>query len=535
MSEDGLKFNMPKNLPSIIKVLGAGGGGSNAVNHMYEQGIKGVDFIVCNTDQQALDDSPVPHKIQLGTSLTEGNGAGAIPEVGMNSAIESIEEVRAALEHNTKMLFITAGMGGGTGTGAAPVIARVAKEMGILTVGIVTMPFVFEGKRRQKQAEEGIQAIRESVDTLLIINNDKLRLMYGNLRMTEAFGKADDVLTVAAKGIAEIITTSGLVNVDFKDVETVMKNSGVAIMGAASATGEDRAIKAVEQALSSPLLNDNDISGSRHVLLNMEYGTEEPSMDEIAEITDYIVDESGNSADVIWGYGKNEELGEELSVTIIATGFEANSIQQAGFAKDQKPRKIVLEEEKPAPAPQQKNQFQESVQEPFVKKAETPAEETSKAEVEQSPFVFDFSKPAEPAAPQAEEPKMEAAPKGVNEPKPVDEPFIVRKPENQAQTHVSHAQESESQEQEAEFQPEEGLRNRLSKIKDLSDKFRGRLNGEELENVPAYKRRQIRLNDVPHSSESKVSRYTLTEEEGPDGEKKMDIRPNNSFLHDNVD
>ncbi len=342
-----MKFDLPKDQSSIIKVIGVGGGGSNAVNHMYKLGIKGVDFIVCNTDVQDLDKSPVPNKIQLGPSLTNGRGAGAIPEVGKNAAIENIDEIKEILSKGTKMVFVTAGMGGGTGTGAAPVIAKIAREMDILTVGIVTVPFSFEGKRRREAAEKGMESMRESVDTLLVINNDRLREMYGNLSLTNAFAHADDILSVAAKGITEVIESTGLVNVDFNDVNTVMKNSGVAIMGSAAAEGEDRAIKAVEQALSSPLLNDNDISGANYVLLNITYGTKEVLMDEISDITDYIQDEAGSTADVIWGHGVDDSLGENLSVTLIATGF--NTSPDTGFESERIPKKkfVKLEDEVP--------------------------------------------------------------------------------------------------------------------------------------------------------------------------------------------
>ncbi|MFW5707371.1 MAG: cell division protein FtsZ, partial [Bacteroidota bacterium] len=300
-----INFDLPKNQSSDIKVLGVGGGGSNAVNYMFKQGIEGVDFIVCNTDAQALDCSPVPNKVQLGVSLTEGRGAGSIPAVGKNAAIEDLDRMKDILEKNTKMLFITAGMGGGTGTGAAPVIAKVSKELDILTVGIVTIPFAFEGRKRRMQAEEGIKELKENVDALIVICNDKLRELYGNLSVTDAFSKADNVLTTAAKGIAEIITLTGGVNVDFADVRTVMSNSGVAIMGSGSAEGENRAIKAVEMALASPLLNDNNIRGASNVLLNIVSGKEEILMDEITEITDYIQTEAGSTADIIWGYGKD--------------------------------------------------------------------------------------------------------------------------------------------------------------------------------------------------------------------------------------
>src|SRR5690554_5195359 len=336
-----MEFDLPKDQSSIIKVIGVGGGGSNAVNHMYKQGITGVDFMICNTDQQALDLSPVPNKIQLGATLTEGRGAGSNPEVGKNAAIENVDELKDILEKNTQMVFITAGMGGGTGTGAAPIIAQTSREMGILTVGIVTIPFTFEGRRRKLQADEGLAQLRDNVDTLLIICNDKLREMHGNLKISEAFSKADDILTVAAKGIAEIITVAGYINVDFEDVKTVMKDGGTAIMGSAAAEGESRATKAVSQALASPLLNDNDITGANYILLNITSGDEEVSMDEIDEITEYIQAEAGNTADIIWGNGVDESLGNKISVTIIATGFGQK--EPTGFGTEKKAEKVVRE------------------------------------------------------------------------------------------------------------------------------------------------------------------------------------------------
>ena len=324
-----MQFDLPKEEHSIIKVFGVGGGGSNAVNHMYRQGISGVEFYVCNTDQQALDISPIPNKVQLGMNLTSGRGAGSVSEVGKEAALENLEEIKEILSRDTKMLFITAGMGGGTGTGAAPIIAEAAKEMGILTVGIVTYPFAFEGRKRSKQADDGMEELRASVDTLLIICNDKLREIYGNLSLKNAFAKADDILTVAAKGIAEIITVTGYINVDFEDVRTVMTNSGVAIMGSAAAEGENRAILAVQEALASPLLNDNNIEGANYILLNITSGEDEVLMDEITEITDYIQDEAGLTADIIWGSGTDEGLGDRICVTLIATGF-SNSKEVGG-------------------------------------------------------------------------------------------------------------------------------------------------------------------------------------------------------------
>ena len=333
-----MEFDLPRDVNSIIKVIGVGGGGSNAVNHMYSQGIVGVDFIVCNTDRQALDISPVPYKIQLGPNLTEGRGAGMIPEVGMNAAIENIEEIRELLSKNTKMVFVTAGMGGGTGTGAAPVIAQVAKDLGILTVGIVTVPFSFEGRKRRQQAEEGLEKMRQNVDTLLIINNERLREFGKNMSLSDAFGHADNILTIAAKGIAEVISVTGAINVDFNDVNTVLRNSGRAIMGSAVAEGEDRAINAVKAALTSPLLNDNDINSARYVLLNITYGNKEVMMDEITDITDYIQDAAGATADVIWGHGFDASLGDKLSITLIATGFSPSKITDYEKA----PERVVI-------------------------------------------------------------------------------------------------------------------------------------------------------------------------------------------------
>ena len=343
-----MQFEMPKKESSIIKVFGVGGGGSNAVSYMYSQGIEGVDFYVCNTDQQALDNSPVENKIQLGINLTQGRGAGSKAEVGHDAVLENLDEIREILNNNTKMIFITAGMGGGTGTGAAPVIAKLAKDMGILTVGIVTYPFAFEGKRRSTQAQEGLERLRESVDTLLVITNDKLREVYGNLTLKEAFSKADNILTTAAKGIAEIITVTGYVNIDFEDVRTVMTDSGVAIMGSALANGENRAVDAVQTALASPLLNDNNIEGANHILLYIASSSaNEVLMDEITEITDYIQDEAGLTAEIIWGTGTDETLDDNISVTLIATGFNVNKKVEGVNQKNDEKVVHVLETAKP--------------------------------------------------------------------------------------------------------------------------------------------------------------------------------------------
>lgn len=320
---EGISFDLPKNQSNVIKVIGVGGGGSNAINHMFQSGINGVDFVVCNTDSQALENSPVPNKIQLGISLTEGLGAGANPEVGEKAAIESQEEVKAMLETNTKMVFITAGMGGGTGTGAAPIIAKHAKDLDILTVGIVTTPFVFEGKMRSDQAQLGIEKLRANVDSLIIINNNKLREVYGNLGFKAGFSKADEVLATAAKGIAEVITHHYTQNIDLRDAKTVLANSGTAIMGSAKASGEGRAQIAIDGALDSPLLNDNKITGAQNVLLLIVSGTCEITIDEIGEINDHIQSQAGHSANIIMGVGEDDSLGEAISVTVIATGFNA--------------------------------------------------------------------------------------------------------------------------------------------------------------------------------------------------------------------
>ncbi|WP_027378701.1 cell division protein FtsZ [Chryseobacterium daeguense] len=326
----GFSFDLPKGNSSIIKVIGVGGGGNNALKHMYEKGIHGVDFVICNTDAQTLDNNPVANKVQLGTSITEGLGAGADPEVGEKSAIESIEDIKAAMGQNTKMVFITAGMGGGTGTGAAPVIAKVAKDMGILTVGIVTVPFSFEGKRRLEQAENGLDKLRNNVDSLIVINNDKLRQQFGNLGFKQGFSKADEVLTNAAKGMAEVITGYFDVNIDFRDAKSVLQNSGTALMSTGVASGENKAEEAVRKALDSPLLNDNKITGAKNVLLLIRSGVEEVTMDEIGIIMDHIQKEAGNTADIIFGVGADEELGDSVSVLVIATGFSNDNKKFSG-------------------------------------------------------------------------------------------------------------------------------------------------------------------------------------------------------------
>jgi len=350
MTDDIFSLDVPVVEHSIIKVIGVGGGGSNAVNHMYRQGIKDVDFVICNTDAQALIESPIPNKIQLGKSLTQGLGAGNKPERGKEAAIESLEEIRALLSQGTKMAFITVGMGGGTGTGAAPIVAEAAKDLGILTVGIVTIPFKFEGKRRIMQAVDGINNLKKHVDSLLVINNERLREIYGNSELTNAYAHADNILTVAAKGIAEIITVHGHMNVDFADVNTVMSESGVALMGTGKAQGDHRALQAIKEALTSPLLSNNNIKGAKNILLNVTSGEKEITMDEIGIISDYVQDIAGHSADIILGTGNDITLGENVSVTIIATGFSENSIPELvahknGDQPQTKEMELVLEED----------------------------------------------------------------------------------------------------------------------------------------------------------------------------------------------
>ncbi|MCF8319014.1 MAG: cell division protein FtsZ [Sphingobacteriaceae bacterium] len=543
-----MQFEMLKEKSSIIKVIGVGGGGGNAVNHMYRQGITGVDFIICNTDAQALELSPIPNKVQLGASLTEGMGAGSIPEVGKNSAIENIDDIKEMLGANTKMLFITAGMGGGTGTGASPIIAKAAKELDILVVGIVTTPFSFEGKRRKMQAEDGLEEMKKYVDSFLVISNDRLREIFGNLTLGSAFGQADDILTTAAKGIAEIITIPGYINVDFKDVRTVMKDSGVAIMGSSAAEGDNRALKAVEGALNSPLLEDNEIEGARYILLNISSGAKEVTMDEVTVITDYIQQEAGLSADLIWGNCTDETLGDKLAVTIIATGFQTMEERQQSrskasnfapdFAVEDAPLVKPVEHVNsfftaPEPLAEQEVEEQElttSVLDLFAGVSSVPSFEEAPLryeEVEEPQMYTVTQEPAEEvvAAPSAAfqfELKVEEAEL------PFDTYSTAAEPEALEPDIVVHEDASKTDDS-----IEEQLRKskeRIMRLKDLSMKLRSSNGLQELENEPAYKRKQLSLDDIPHSSESQVSRFTLSSEEGI-----TEIRPNNSFLHDNVD
>jgi cell division protein FtsZ len=551
-----MKFDLPKELSSIIKVIGVGGGGGNAVNHMHGLGIKGVDFIICNTDRQALDSSPVPVKLQLGSNLTEGLGAGSVPERGREAVQENIEDVRQLLNQRTKMVFITAGMGGGTGTGAAPVIARTAREMGILTVGIVTSPFQWEGRRRKEQAAAGIREMREAVDTLLVINNDRLRDLYGNLSLDNAFAHADNVLATAARGIAEIIFKTGTVNVDFQDVKTVMTGGGVAILGMAEADGEDRALRAAQEALNSPLLNDNDIRGAKYVLLNISTGERPVLMDEVTEITDHIQEASGGTADVIWGYGKDEGLGDAVRITIIATGFQsapdtgtiepAREQRRVRHLDEQVATMITQPIANPvtgAPQPPAPPVPVETPAEPYIRvlPVAPPAQAPREADVpkhgEPAPqrvIEFDIDTPATRPAAETAPPATDApaTPEKITftlhdepPPQPTSAP---QEPPASGGTVVTEARPSLA---ELNARREE----RMTRLREVHGRFRTPSGVSEYEREPAYKRRNLILSDTVHSTASDVSRYTLSEETGEDGERRVEIRRNNPFLHDNVD
>jgi cell division protein FtsZ len=479
-----MHFELPVNKSSIIKVLGVGGGGSNAVNHMFKQGIKDVDFIVCNTDAQALANSPVPIKIQLGASLTEGRGAGNKPVIGRQSAIESLDNLSEILSVNTRMLFITAGMGGGTGTGAAPVIARAARELGILTVAIVTIPFKNEGPRRVNQALEGIAELEKQVDSLLVINNEKIRQIYGDLKLSEAFSRADDVLAVAAKGIAEIITVHGFINVDFADVQTVMTNSGVAILGTGTAVGEDRAIEAIKQALNSPLLNDTDIKGAKNILLNIISGNEEVTMDEIGQIIDYVKDCSGINADLIWGNGTESGLGNQISVTVIATGFNAGSIPELYIHKREIDR-----------IPLTDYTVHENDEESIFVVKDAPSQKTVNHSPSQRTLEFDLTTVDDDVF------------KNISR---VRRPVDTRKASDRVNT-IKRTQEELKE-------LKQGARHSDKEI-------------EELENTPAFKRKQIQIDPQKYSDETKISHYSLSDDEN----SQVKLSKENPFLHGAVD
>ncbi len=638
-----ISFDLPKHQSNVIKVIGVGGGGSNAINHMFQQGIKGVDFVICNTDAQALHNSGVPNKIQLGVALTEGLGAGANPDVGEQAAVESLEDIRRMLDTNTKMVFITAGMGGGTGTGAAPVIAKMAKELDILTVGIVTMPFQFEGKMRNEQAQRGIEKLRSHVDSLVVINNNKLREVYGNLGFKAGFSKADEVLSTASRGIAEVITHHYTQNIDLRDAKTVLSNSGTAIMGSAEASGQTRAQEAIMKALDSPLLNDNKITGAKNVLLLIVSGSQEITIDEIGEINDHIQNEAGHGANIIMGVGEDESLQESIAVTIIATGFDIDQQNEISNTETKKvihalgetteeeistqerepaiiTPDIVLEEEKETPIvrhtlleeveietevktnvetnlgmdlipttellrsmnvvydevldtnAQVDIQPEEFIITPIENKAETIEDEQE----EQITLTFDLplskKEPDQIEEPDSQEEKMffsldeDVKDMDVNEPVEIISVTEVNAEGEKRyalddfetfESSINTKTESVEVKEEIVFEKkvlpvddaevilEEEIDpmnspiselliaradERRRKMKDFNYKFNN-AKIDEIEKEPAYKRQGVNLEDAQHSSETNASRMSIGTDENDD----IQLRSNNSFLHDNVD
>ncbi len=622
-----ITFDLPKNQSNVIKVIGVGGGGSNAINHMFQQGIKGVDFVICNTDSQALQNSGVPNKIQLGVNLTEGLGAGANPEIGEQAAVESLEEIRHMLDTNTKMIFITAGMGGGTGTGAAPIIAKLAKEMEILTVGIVTMPFEFEGKIRNIQAQKGIEILREHVDSLVVINNNKLREVYGNLGFKAGFSKADEVLSTASRGIAEVITHHYTQNIDLRDAKTVLSNSGTAIMGSATSSGTNRAHEAILKALDSPLLNDNKITGAKNVLLLIVSGSQEITIDEIGEINDHIQAEAGHGANIIMGVGEDESLEDEIAVTIIATGFDVEQQDDItntetkkvihSLEDDQAMEQDLLTEREPVIitpdivltkedekivhtliddelsemdlVPTSKiikdmdvvyDEVLLNVQEEDFIINEVIQEEIVEDKKEEEQTILTFDLPVSISKTVVEESALQERTiskldKNVKDIPVKDyiELITVTEANESGETRYalddyiileSAINENEEQkeialevEEDMVFEKkvlEEKLREkpltedldpinspisellkeradeRRKKMKDFNYKFNS-AKIDDIEKEPAYKRQGIDLEDVQHSSETNASRLSVGLDENDD----IQLRSNNSFLHDNVD
>ena len=647
---ENISFDLPKNQSNVIKVIGVGGGGSNAINHMFLQGIKGVDFVICNTDAQALQNSGVPNKIQLGLNLTEGLGAGANPDVGEQSAVESFDDLQRMLDTNTKMIFITAGMGGGTGTGAAPIIAKMAKDLDILTVGIVTMPFQFEGKMRNQQAQEGIEKLRREVDSLVVINNNKLREVYGNLGFKAGFSKADEVLSTAARGIAEVITHHYTQNIDLRDAKTVLSNSGTAIMGSASASGQNRAHEAISKALDSPLLNDNKITGAKNVLLLIVSGAQEITIDEIGEINDHIQNEAGHGANIIMGVGEDDNLEESISVTIIATGFDVEqqneisntetkkvihaleddqNMEQDLTGKEKEPTIIMptieLEDKKEAPQAIVKhtldldeedlsdieitqvnkpknNSYQdldliptsEFIKNIDVKYSEVDVvideteefniidsnvnnievvkvEEEKKQQITLS-FDMPLSEPVVETIVEEEAPVIMNLSDDINNMEVNDFVEVIPVIENSEKGEVRYALddyieaestinkvaepkvevdkevvferkqvEAEAVEVDADAEVDpmntpisELLKSRADERRKKMKNFNHKFNSskiEDIEKIPAYKRQGLELNDSQHSSDNNISRTSL----GVDDNDDIQLRSNNSFLHDNVD
>ncbi len=545
-----IHFEIPKNQSSIIKVIGVGGGGSNAVNYMHSLGIEGVDFVVCNTDSQALALSPVANKVQLGPHLTQGLGAGANPEIGKQSCEESFDDISKILKVNTRMAFITAGMGGGTGTGGAPVVSKICRELGILTVGIVTTPFTYEGRKRLKQAHEGIERMREHVDTILVISNDKLRQQFGNLPFTKAFAKADDILATAAKCITDVITSTGQINVDFADVCTVMKNGGVAILGSASVSGENRALKAVEEALNSPLLNDSDIRGAKWLLLNITSaaGEFEHTMDEAEAIQAYVQMQAGDNCDVILGMGHDPNLGDRISVTVIATGFNYKEINTEMPARNAESEKVVVTlsdrktTEEPivdsfVPAPD----YSYNVENLTPTLVEIP---------EEQPIVF------EPIQ-QIEEPIVETERYFLNieETPQIEEIPVVASytPEPTRQAEVSYGftsrteeparepivmkigerilSEDEIEEKRRFEEQKKAFEDRAARLRSLSINIRegNESNDDDIESVPAYKRKNMNIENGVASSDTFYSGYTVGVNANTENPKGF-IQTINTFL-----
>jgi cell division protein FtsZ len=625
---ENIAFDLPKNQSNVIKVIGVGGGGSNAINHMFQQGIKGVDFVICNTDAQALKNSGVPNKIQLGVNLTEGLGAGANPEVGEKAAVESLDDIKRMLDTNTKMVFITAGMGGGTGTGAAPIIAKMAKEMNILTVGIVTMPFQFEGKMRNEQAQRGIANLRQHVDSLIVINNNKLREVYGNLGFKAGFSKADEVLSTASRGIAEVITHHYTQNIDLRDAKTVLSNSGTAIMGSAVASGQTRAQEAIMKALDSPLLNDNKITGAKNVLLLIVSGSQEITIDEIGEINDHIQDEAGYGANIIMGVGEDEALEESISVTIIATGFnidQQNEISNTEAKKvihsleddasedrnveaeppiitpdivlEEKEETIVhtLEEDSTEVEPELESDLipttaeirnihviydevldvEESTNDFIISsKVEEPEEEHMGNTESEEQISLTFDLPITNTKKDQEESKDkilfqlddDVKEMSVNEPIEIipiteanadgekrytleeyetfESSLNAASPDTKTQDEVIFEKktlpaEEEQRDPEEEIDPfntpiSELMKARADERRRMMKDFNYKFNNakiDEIEKEPAYKRQGVNLDQAQHSSEENNSRMSL----GTDDNDDLQLRSNNSFLHDNVD
>ena len=490
--DTSMKFDLPKNQSSVIKVIGVGGGGSNAVNHMIKQGIKGVDFVICNTDAQALDESQALTKIQLGISLTEGLGAGEDPTVGEKSALESEDEIRQILQKNTKMVFVTAGMGGGTGTGAAPVIAKLCKDLDILTIGIVTVPFGFEGPKRFKQAQDGIDKIRQYVDSLIVINNDKLVEVYGDLGLTSGFEKADEILMVAARSISEVITKHCSINIDLNDAKTILKDSGTAIMGSGTATGPNRAEEVVKQALDSPLLNDNHIHGAKKILLLVLSGTNEITIKEIDQINHHLQREAGGDASIILGVGKDVSLGDEISITIIATGVLGGNVDPATGTEVKKIH--VLNSD--AGLEEQSQKISTVLDN--CEKENTDSEENNEKEI----FVnFDESL------------SKQAFSKENNHKKSVSRNIISDNLDEISDVNIKRAEERKK---------------RLQKFHNLN--FNNQVVLKELEDEPAYKRQGLELDKIEHSSSESVSGFIIESQD-----EDLEIKNNNSFLHDNVD